>query len=108
MRVRSDSREYRSYRFEKQYLESEERYLGDGLFPLEFEFYQLIDGVVANDGFKMDSFGAFSFMMNQDTKQHNRSVYSILDFLGDVGGLSSILLSIGASVTQFISYLGGC
>ena len=66
--VRSDSREYRTYRFEKQYLESEERYLGDGLYPLEFEYFQLIERVIANDGFNLDSFVSFSFMMSQDTK----------------------------------------
>ena len=34
--------------------------------------------------------------MSLDTKQYNRSVYSILNFLGDVGGLLSILLPIGS------------
>ena len=40
--------------------------------------------------------------MSLDTKQYTRSVYSILDFLGDVGGLLSILLPIGGA---FISLL---
>ena len=37
-----------------------------------------------------------------DTKQYSRSVYSILDFLGDVGGLLSILLPIGDIFIAFI------
>ena len=38
---------------------------------------------------------SFEITMSLDTKSYNRSVYSILDFLGDVGGLFSILLPIG-------------
>ena len=33
-----------------------------------------------------------------DTKQYSRSVYSVLDFFGDVGGLLSILLPIGGAI----------
>ena len=36
--------------------------------------------------------------MSLNTKHHIRSVYSILDFLGDVGGLLSILISIGGVI----------
>ena len=36
-------------------------------------------------------------MISLDTKQYNRSVYSVLNFLGDVGGLFSILLPIGGA-----------
>ena len=32
--------------------------------------------------------------MSLDTIQHTRSIYSILDLLGDVGGLYSILLDL--------------
>ena len=40
--------------------------------------------------------------MSMDTKQYSRSVYSILDFLGDVGGLLSILLPIGGAFIALI------
>ena len=40
-----------------------------------------------------------------DTKQYNRSVYSILNFLGDVGGLLSVLLPIGSLVISLIDAL---
>ena len=40
-----------------------------------------------------------------DTKQYNRSVYSILDFLGDVGGLLSILLPIGGAFIALLDEL---
>ena len=43
--------------------------------------------------------------MSLNVKQHVRSVYSILDFLGDVGGLFSILLSIGSLVVSAYSMI---
>ena len=43
--------------------------------------------------------------MSFDTKLYTRSVYSILDFLGDVGGLLSILLPIGGVIVAFLDYL---
>ena len=48
---------------------------------------------------------AFQFMMSLDTKSYKRSVYSILDFLGDVGGLLSILLPIGGVIVAFLDEL---
>ena len=43
--------------------------------------------------------------MSLDTKQFNRSVYSVLDFLGDVGGLLSILLPIGGALISLLDEL---
>ena len=48
---------------------------------------------------------SFQFMMSLDTKSYKRSVYSILDFLGDVGGLLSILLPIGGVIVAFLDEL---
>ena len=86
----------------QSFLESEERYLGDGFFPREAEWFELVLGEKYNDGWRDDKIASFSFEMSLDTKQYSRSVYSILDFLGDVGGLLSILLPIGGA---FISLL---
>ena len=47
----------------------------------------------------------FAFQMSMDTKQYNRSVYSIFDFLGDVGGLLSILLPIGGALIGLLDEL---
>ena len=47
----------------------------------------------------------FAFQMSLDTKQYTRSVYSILDFLGDVGGLLSILLPIGGAIISLLDQL---
>ena len=43
--------------------------------------------------------------MSLDTKTYSRSVYSILDFLGDVGGLLSILLPIGWALIALLDVL---
>ena len=43
--------------------------------------------------------------MSLDTKQYTRSVYSILDFLGDIGGLLSILLPIGGALIALLDQL---
>ena len=43
--------------------------------------------------------------MSIDTKQYSRSVYSILNFLGDVGGLLSILLPIGSGFIALLDSL---
>ena len=45
------------------------------------------------------------FQMELDTVQHIRSVYTVLDFLGDVGGLFSILLSIGSGFVTLASLI---
>ena len=55
-----------------------------------------------NDGWRNDRIASFAFNLSLDTKQYSRSVYSVLDFFGDVGGLLSILLPIGGA---FISLL---
>ena len=44
------------------------------------------------------SYGGYSIEMSLDKVEYSRSIYSLLDFLGDVGGLSSILLEIGLSL----------
>ena len=76
--------------------------LGDGFNPRQLEFFQLTENQKFNDGWVLDSFGGVGFQMSLNTQLHNRSVYSILDFLGDVGGLLSILLSIGALFVSLI------
>ena len=89
-------------------MQSEERYLGDGFFPLEKEFFTLVLQDRYNDGFNQtESFGGFQIEMSLDTVSYNRSIYSILDFLGDVGGLYSILLDIGSLFILIHTYFFG-
>ena len=65
----------------------------------------MIEGEKYNDGWEPESIMNFAFTMSLDTKQYNRSVYSILDFLGDVGGLLSILLPIGGAIIAMLDEL---
>ena len=48
---------------------------------------------------------SFGFYKSLDTKSYKRSVYSILDFLGDIGGLLSILLPIGGALIALLDEL---
>ena len=45
--------------------------------------------------------------MSLNKVHHSRSIYNALDLLGDVGGLYTILLDIGAIFFSLISFLFG-
>ena len=45
--------------------------------------------------------------MSLDIINHNRAIYSILDLLGDVGGLLSILFDLGGIIVTLLGYLFG-
>ena len=96
-------------RFEKNYLESEERYLGDGFFPTEREFFELLtlDSLEDSSEHRDIFYGGVIIEISPNAHYHNRSIYSILDFLGDVGGLDSILLSIGHFILLCFNLLFG-
>jgi hypothetical protein len=54
-----------------------------------------------------DDTGIFSTItMRYDTKyyQYGRTVYTVLQFLGDVGGLQSSLLMVGAVLVSFFTH----
>ena len=42
--------------------------------------------------------------MSRNVQYHSRSIYSILDFLGDVGGLLGILEPIGGIIVSLFSF----
>ena len=100
---------YTRLRFEKNYLESEERYLGDGFFPKEREFFELLtlDSLEDSSEDRDLMYGGVLIEISPNAHYHNRSIYSILDFLGDVGGLDSILLSIGHFIILCVNLLFG-
>ena len=75
------------------------------LFPREVDFFQIIENQYFTDAWNPNSFGGMYFHISLDTKLHNRSVYSILDFLGDVGGFLSILLTMGSWFIALVSLL---
>ena len=102
-----NSRVMQTYSLQKETLESEETYLGIDLFPLEIEFFRLKEGLQFNDGRFEDSFGGFQIQMSLDIVNHNRSIYSFLDLLGDVGGLFSILLSLSQIIVSMAAFIFG-
>ena len=55
-------------------------------------------------GLDMDIHGVFSIAWTLDPKEtrHKRSIYSPLDFLGDVGGLLDAIYWIGLIITAVI------
>ena len=52
-----------------------------------------------------DSLLEITFEASQDVTYHERSVYTGLDFLGDIGGLFDALHSIGKAILFAISFL---
>ena len=88
-------------------MESEERWLGDGFFPKEEEFFNLIKLDEYNDGLYPNSFGGVQMQMSLNTVLYTRSIYSVLDFLGDVGGLYSILMSLCQIIVGIPTFLFG-
>ena len=95
------------YEYQKQYLESEEQYSGLGLSVLEKEFFQLDKGNEIIDPYDQTSFGGLLIYMSMDTKSHSRSIYSFLDFLGDIGGLYAILLDSGNIIVKGLTFFLG-
>ena len=53
----SNSRQIKEFSFEKQFLESEEKWLGDGIFPREEEWFKFKQSDEYNDGLDPTSFG---------------------------------------------------
>ena len=47
------------------------------------------------NGYSEDIFLTVEIKLSKDVLHHTRSIYTALDLLGDVGGLYSILISIG-------------
>ena len=96
------------YFLRKRTLESEERYLGDGFFPREEEFYSFEKDEAIHNDYNINSLGGIDLYVSKELIHHNRSVYSVLDWLGDVGGLYSILIGLGHFiVTTIYNYIFG-
>ena len=47
----------------------------------------------------------FSYFLSPDTKHYERSVYTVLDFLGDIGGLFDALRLIAEIFIYAVSFL---
>ena len=57
---------------------------------------------VDEDGAQITSYGGYLFTLSLDIIHHQRSVYNLLDLLGDVGGLFSMMLGLGNCLVMFV------
>ena len=87
----------------------------DSLWPIndnvEFKFYQLyleetnsfvkLD-IAGREG--KDSFAVMSIELSQKMEEHERTAYNLLNFVGDVGGVSNFLRMIAAFFVSKFAY----
>ena len=45
--------------------------------------------------------------MSLDVIEHNRTIYNMFDWLGDIGGLLGILASIGGLLISMLTFIVG-
>ena len=91
----------------RETLYSDHKFYSLGLFHQKpKEFTTLPDTTNRFLGFsEFDGIYSLQFNYSLNSVEHQRQIYSPLDFLGDVGGLADALLAIGAiaiSILQFI------
>ena len=55
-----------------------------------------------DEGTAIKSYGGYLFSLSLDVIHHQRSVYNILDLLGDVGGLFSMMMGLGNYLLMFV------
>ena len=77
-------------------MESDHEFTSIGLFSSKHTFYttkKIETKVAINDNDTV--LARVDFLMSLDAVSHKRKIYSPLDYLGDVGGLSDALWVIG-------------
>ena len=75
--------------------------------PREETFYTVVESkqAILNDAVRLAgaAIGGFTFNISPDTFSHERSVYTVLDWLGDVGGLRDALKLIVSALVAICS-----
>ena len=94
------------YYIQQQSLESEQEYIGHGINPNWYEFVS-VEKTDTFDDLVKDSYGAIALEVSPNSIRNERAVYSLLDSLGDIGGLFSILIYMGRIVVSFLTNLSG-
>ena len=72
-------------------MESEETFDGFGFNPREEEFYTTTKNNISWELTVPDILGGYFVILAPEKLSNTRSIYSALDFLGDVGGLFDML-----------------
>ena len=75
--------------------------------PRETEFYVTSHNSRAFS-FNDERLGGFYITLDTEIVKHTRSIYSALDFLGDVGGLYDMLKIVAQVVLSVWSLIAGC
>ena len=86
---------------------SEEIFAFGDIFPRQETFYSFQKANIINDGQDDNSLGGFQIIMSLDTVVHNRVIYNVFDWLGDIGGLLGILASLGGVLMSMLTYCFG-
>ena len=93
----------------REILYSDHKFHSLGVFPhypMEFttlpESFEKLQGTTRFDGIM-----SIQFYYSLDFVEHHRQIYSPLDFLGDVGGLTDALFPIGALVVSLLQLIFG-
>ena len=76
-------------------MESDDQYLSLGFQTKKSTFFSVERDSNENQPFIKNMIFSFMFSMNMDAITHNRSIYTLWDVFGDVGGLFDGLIGIG-------------
>ena len=97
------------FEMSREILNSDHKFHSLGVFPhypIEFttlpESFEKLQGTTRFDGIM-----SIQFYYSLDFVEHKRQIYSPLDFLGDVGGLTDALFPIGALVVSLLQLIFG-
>ena len=80
---------------------------GFGIRPREAEFY-VVNTDDADFSFQDGVIAGFLISFNPEIVHHTRSIYSALDFLGDIGGLYDMLKIVAEVLLSVWSLIVGC
>ena len=83
---------------------SEESLVDFGFFEEEYNFFELSLGPSREIG--LDYYQVY-FMLSPEVRVHTRSIYTIWDLLGDIGGLLDMMIKLKSPLVSFFSFLLG-
>ena len=91
-------------------LEAEDKFYNLGLFSDTQTFFTLPTSMIKS-AFELPPwltrFASIQFNLSREIKENKRTIYGILDFLGDIGGLSDALYLIGSALVNFLEICSG-
>ena len=85
---------------------SDQSYVGIFSEAKEYSFISFNKGKTENSRFER-SLGGIHIQMSLDIVNHSRSIYTVLDLIGDIGGLYSLLRRIGSPIMGLFTFMYG-